>query len=129
MTSHKAKICKECGSLDWKQSYSSSVYGMEENSARPDGHYNENFDHDDDLNDWEESGDPMCMKCESDEIVDIDDLNTEQFQLIYNLDPEHRVDAIELIRAGKEVDPETGEEKQALEKDPRKVGGYRIRQE
>ncbi len=127
MTSSKAKICKECGCLDWKQQYSASTYGLEENMASENGDYEENFDDDSDPNDWEECGDPTCVACDGYEIMDIDDLTSEQFKIIYNLDPVFRVAAIELMRAGKEVDPETGEEIQK-EKDDKKIGGYKIKQ-
>ena len=135
MTLYDARICRICGCLDWYiDQYSTiTIYGRVFNAANSDGSYDDDFERndEDDSNDddWEDSGDPKCRDCDDTNLMDIDDLTPVQFGVIFNLEPMLRVSAIELMRAGKEVDPETGEERHAPEKDKRKVGGYKIRQE
>ena len=128
--SSDAKICRDCGCLDWYQSVSSSTWGRESYRARHSGIYRDDIDSDDGSNDWEPQGDPECEECQENNLEDINDLTPEQFNVLYNLAQEDRMRALKLLREGKEVDPETGEEVTQVERkrSKGKIIGTKVRQ-
>lgn len=119
--SSEAKMCRDCGSLEWIQRAYSTVYGRTIYGPRDEsGHYNDDFDRSEDEDDWEDSGEPECHECGDTDLEEIGDLTPEQFRILYNLPAECRIDALGLIREGVEVDPETGEPLEEVSSKPRK---------
>ena len=105
MTIKDAKICRECGSLDWvqKESCTSTRYGHTEYLSTINGIYDTESDTDDDnddYGDWEDSEDPVCAQCNSETLEDLQKLTPEEFKILYELPPERRVEIADKMLAG-----------------------------
>jgi hypothetical protein len=126
MTDENSKMCRDCGCLTWRQPLSSQRYGYDEYWLNDDGSYDHNFEEGDDSGDWDNNGDPECAECASTDLEDLSDLTTQQFQTLYNIIMEGRINALGLIRAGRNVDPISGEEILTKVRRPRRKKGRLI---
>jgi hypothetical protein len=105
LTSDEAKICRDCGSLNYNQpqSHTETRYGRMEYEARPSGSYGEEFNADDDYddnNDWEDNGDPECAECGSTDLTELTELTTQQFEYIFKLPDDDRVEIVDKMLIG-----------------------------
>ncbi len=68
-------------------------YGRMVRDLSLDGSLDEGFDMDDNENDgdWEDSGEPKCIECESENLEDLDNLTVEQLKYLVALPEEQRV--------------------------------------
>jgi hypothetical protein len=109
-----AKICLDCGSLEWQSEQTSTVtqYGWEIYSPNEEGTYRSelNISDNDESPYWDDTGNEECVECGNGNLEDLDWMNLEQFKVLLALSPDLRVEALELIRENKPVDPKTGKE-------------------
>jgi hypothetical protein len=88
------------------------------------GSVRDSFDMDDDDNneDWEDDGDPICSECESENLMELDNLDAKQILHLLSIDN---------INERKKVAEDMVTEKYYLpeeEKNDKLIGGRRIRQ-
>ena len=121
-----AKMCLECGGFDWMihQHSHYTRHGTQSYSIRMNGSVRDSFDMDDDDNneDWEDDGDPICSECESENLMELDNLDAKQILHLLSIDN---------INERKKVAEDMVTEKYYLpeeEKNDKLIGGRRIRQ-
>lgn len=131
MTLQDAKICLDCGCLDWhiRQYSTTTIYGTMSYNARENGSYGDDFERDDDAygNDdgnWEDSDDgPECQECGNINLMDLECLTPQQFEYLYKLRQEERAEIAQHMVA---KDYEFPEDSQSKRKNL--IGGKAVRQ-
>ena len=113
-----AKLCEDCGSLDYYERVSYSNWGTHTYTVDSQRIYDENYESSDDSGD-ENHESFECCECNCESMEDISGLTDDQFDVLYNLSPELRWGAYQLMQNGVTVDPDTGLEAKAP---PRKKG-------
>jgi hypothetical protein len=119
------KICLSCGNLEWRQRQycHTTKYGsMYHTINNSDGSADEDWESDDESgdDDWEDDGGPVCADCDSEDLLDLEELTDEQVLTL-----SHFEDEDDRIRAAKAMLHGEAPEDDPREGSPR-IGGRKV---
>jgi hypothetical protein len=117
LTIVNAKICLDCGCLNYRQPLVTSCYGEDNYIADPLG-YSIDEKTDEVSENWETFGATVCIDCGSSHLLSIEDFTKDQFIYVFNLDKDKRAEALDKICEGRFILSES--------KNSKYIGGGKI---